>query len=308
MTTSTSLVPIPRTSRVRGKDPERWARRTFAGPLITFLAVISIFPTAFALGTSLTDYKIGSSEPIHFVGFTNYVELFAQADTLATFGRTFAILAVVLPVQLVVGYLIAKLFYKIRDLPGAGLIRTLYLVPVMLPEIVVGLLFGYMLNPRVGVVNYYLGQLGLPQPDWFGNPSISLATIMLMIVWQWTPLAAVILYGGLLGVPADLREAAQLDGASAVRQVFSLDLPLLRKVIGLVVLLLGIQLVGTFAVVYITTQGGPGTSTTVLSFELYRQAFVFLNTGYGSALAILTLIAVTVLSQLLVRAVFKEHK
>lgn len=301
--------PVSAAVRPARPDPERWARRGFLGPLVVFLLLLSLFPTVFALGASFTDFRLGSDAPVRFVGLANYIQLFASGSTtLGTFGRTFALIVVVLPAQLVIGFLVAKVFYGIRGIPGSGLIRTLYLIPVMLPEIVVGLLLGYMLNARVGVVNYFLGQLGLPQPDWFGNPSISLITIMLMIVWQWTPLAAVILYGGLLGIPADIREAASLDGAGALRQVFAIDLPMLRKVIGLVVLLLGIQLVGTFAVVYITTQGGPGTSTTVLSFELYRQAFVFFNTGVGSALAILTLIVVTVLSQVLVRAVFKEQR
>jgi multiple sugar transport system permease protein len=217
-------------------------------------------------------------------------------------------LIVALPFQLIVGYFIAKVFYQIRDIRGAGLIRTLYLIPVMLPEIVVGLLFGYMLNPRIGIVNFLLGEVGIAGPDWFGDSNIAIFSIILLIVWQWTPLAAIILYGGLLGLPGDVREAAAIDGAGRIRQIISIEIPLLRKVIGLVILLVGIQLVGTFAAVYITTQGGPGSSTTVLSYEIYRQAFVFFNTGYGSALSIVTLIVVIALSQVLVRFVFKEEK
>jgi len=278
------------------------------GPLIVFLAALSIFPLVFALLASFTDFKLGSSQPWRWVGFDNYVSLVSNPEIVATFGRTMTILVVALPVQLILGYLIAKVFYQIRSVPGAGLIRTLYLIPVMLPEIVVGLLFGYMLNSRIGIVNYFLGALGLPRVDWFGDPSIALFTIILMIVWQWTPLATIIIYGGLLGIPGEIREAGQIDGAGRLRQIFSLEIPLLRKVLGLVVLLVGIQLIGTFAIIYITTQGGPGSATTVLSYEIYRQAFVFFNTGFGSALSILTLIVVTVLSQLLVRAVFKEEK
>jgi multiple sugar transport system permease protein len=275
---------------------------------MVFLGVLSIFPTAFALVMSFTNFKLGSKAAPTFVGFDNYLALLTNPSMLATFGRTFLILLIALPFQLIVGYLIAKVFYQIRSIKGAGLIRTLYLIPVMLPEIVVGLLFGYMLNPRIGVVNYYLGELGIPKPDWFADPNIALYTVILLIVWQWTPLAAIILYGGLLGVPGDVREAAAIDGAGRIRQVFAIELPLLRKVIGLVILLVGIQLIGTFAAVYITTQGGPGSSTTVLSYEIYQQAFVFFNTGYGSALAIITLIVVTALCQLLVRFVFKEEK
>lgn len=307
MTTTTATSPEAFTPKARAAD-ERRAKISFLGPLVAFLAALSIFPTIFALVVSFTDYKLGTSTELHFVGLKNYSTILTSGPMLQTFGRTFLLLVVVLPIQLILGYLVAKVFYRVRDVPGAGLIRTLYLLPVMLPEIVVGLLFGYMLNPRVGVVNYYLGQLGLPKPDWFGSTSFAMVTIMLLIIWQWTPLATVLLFGGLLGIPAEIREAAQLDGAGAVRHAISIEIPLLRKVIGLVVLLAGIQLVGTFAIVYITTQGGPGTTTNVLSFELYRQAFVYFNTGYGAALSMITLVIVTILSQVLVRAVFKESK
>lgn len=287
---------------------ERRARWGFLTPLVAFLAALSIFPTVFALVMSFTDYKLGSTAAISFVGFDNYASMLSSPRLLGTFGRTFAILVIALPLQLVIGFLIAKVFYQIRDMPGSTALRTLYLLPVMLPEIVVGLLFGYMMNTRIGIIGWAMKSIGLPAPDFFGDPGVVLGSVILMIVWQWTPLAAVILYGGLLGVPGDVREAAALDGAGPFRQVFSMEIPILRKVIGLVVLLVGIQLVGTFAVVYVTTQGGPGSSSTVLSYEIYQQAFVFFNTGPASALAILTLVAVIVLAQVLVRIVFKEEK
>ena len=299
---------LSHTVQMRRRDPARIARRSMLAPLIVFLFIVSIFPIAFALVMSFTNFKLGSTAEVGFVGLENYIRLLQDPKMVATFGRTFVLLIVALPIQLIVGFLIAKVFYQVRNVPGSALIRTLYLLPVMLPEIVVGLLFSYMMNARIGIVGWVLGELGLPRPDFFGDPSIVLFSIILLIAWQWTPLAATVLYGGLLGIPSDIREAAAIDGAGRIRQVFSLELPLLRKVVGLVVLLVGLQLVGTFAAVYVTTQGGPGSSSTVISYELYQQAFVFFNTGLGSALAILTLIAVTVLSQIVVRAVFKEEK
>ncbi len=302
---ATATLAAVRTTSAGRSD--RWSKVAFMGPLLAFLGALSTFPTVFAIIVSFTDYKVGSSQPMSFVGVSNYVSIFTNGTTLATFARTIVLLVIVLPVQITLGFLVAKLFFRMRDVPLAGLIRTLYLIPVMLPEIVVGLLFGYMLNPRVGIVNYYMGSLGI-RPDWFGSTALAFVTIMLLILWQWTPLATIIFYGGLLGIPNEVREAAALDGAGSLRSALSIELPMLRKVIGVVVLLAGIQLVGTFAVVYITTQGGPGTMTNVLSFELYRQAFVYFNTGYAAALSMITLVVVVALSQLLVRFVFKEEK
>lgn len=307
MTTFTEDTPSEATTpTVKRHDPQRVARRAFLLPLVLFLVLLSVFPPLFALIASLTNYKLGSGAPLHFVGLENYARVLTDPDMLRTFGRTLLLAIVALPVELVVGFLIAKVFYRIRNLAGSALIRTLYLLPVMLPEIVVGLLFGYMMNTRIGVFGYVLSSMGLPAPDWFADPHIAIYSILLLIVWQWTPLAAVILYGGLLGIPGDIREAASLDGAGVFRTVRSVELPMLRQVIGLVALLAGVQLIGTFATVLVTTQGGPGTTTTILSYEIYRQAFVFFNTGYGSAIAVITLLIVILLSQVLVRFAFRE--
>ncbi|MGO1770100.1 MAG: carbohydrate ABC transporter permease [Microbacterium sp.] len=306
MTATATMAAQTAAPRLNPRD--RRSRRALLTPLVVFLAALSIFPTAFALVTSFTNFKIGSSADIDFVGFSNYADVLSNPRMLGTFGRTFLILIVALPLQLIIGYAIAKVFYQIRDVRGSALIRTLFLLPVMLPEIVVGLLFGYMMNTRIGVIGWIIGEMGLPKPDFFGDPNFVMVSVIVMIVWQWTPLAAIILYGGLLGLPGEIREAAAIDGAGRWRQIVSMELPLLRKVIGLVVLLVGIQLIGTFAVVYVTTQGGPGSSSTVLSYEIYQQGFVFFNTGPASALSILTLLVVIVLSQVLVRAVFKEER
>lgn len=298
----------PATQRRASYDPQRTTRRFFLAPLVIFLALLSVVPTIFALLTSLTDYKVGSNAPIHFVWLRNYAAVATDPGLVQTFGRTFLVVLIALPFELIVGFLIAKVFYQVRNMRGNAFIRTVYLLPVMLPEIVVGLLFSYIMNTRVGVLGFLIESVGLPAPDWLGDPQIAIYSIMAIIVWQWTPLAAVVLYGGLLGVPEDVREAAALDGAGKLLTVFSLEVPMLRKVIGLVALLAGVQLIGTFAVVLVTTQGGPGTTTTILSYEIYRQAFQFFNTGYGSAIAIITLIIVILLSQIVVRFAFKEDR
>ncbi len=306
MTTLTTPDRIRAQRTPHRPDSTRAARRAFVAPLIVFLALMSAVPTIFSLVTSLTDYKVGADTPVHFVGLANYVRVVTSPEMLATYGRTFLVVVIALPFELIVGYLIAKVFHRVHELRGSSLIRTVYLLPVMLPEIVVGLLFGYIMNTRVGVLGFLLSAAGLPAPDWLGDPRIAIFSIMMIVVWQWTPLATVILYGGLLGIPGEVREAAALDGAGRIRSVFSLEVPMMRKVIGLIALLAGVQLIGTFATVLVTTQGGPGTTTTVLSYEIYRQAFVFFNTGYGSAIAIITLVIVILLSQLLVRFAFKE--
>lgn len=300
-----SKTSVARSIRV---DTLRSTRRAFLAPLVAFLALLSVVPTLFALGTSFTDFRLGSAKPIRFVGLDNYLRALTDPEVVSTFGRTFLLVLIALPFELVVGYLVAKVFYQIRDVPGSALIRTVYLLPVMLPEIVVGLIFSYIMNTRVGVLGFLISTTGLPAPDWLGDPRIAIYSVMIIVVWQWTPLAATVLYGGLLGVPGDIREAAALDGAGRIRTVFSLEVPIMRRVIGLVALLAGVQLIGTFATVLVTTQGGPGTTTTILSFEIYRQAFLFFNTGYGSAIAVVTLIIVIVLSQILVRFAFQEEE
>ncbi|MFV0427245.1 MAG: carbohydrate ABC transporter permease [Beutenbergiaceae bacterium] len=287
---------------------ERSARRIFVAPFITFLIVISVFPTAFGLIMSFTNFRLGSGAEVAFVGISNYADLLSDSDVVAAITRTLLLVAVALPIQLALGLLAAKILFRVRDLPGAGALRTIYLLPVMLPEIVVALLFAYMLDPRIGIGNYLLSELGLPRVDWFATAGVAFTSITLIVIWQWVPLAGILFFGGLLGIPPETREAAAVDGAGSFRTLTGIELPMLRRIIGLIALLVGVQLVGTFPAVYMTTQGGPGTATRLVALELYRRGFVFFNTGSASALAIVTLIVVIVLSQVLVRFVFKEDK
>jgi multiple sugar transport system permease protein len=267
-------------------------------PVIVYLVVFSVFPLLYSLAISFAEWDQIEST-FHFIGLGNYQELVADPVFWQATGNTALLVGVGVAIQLVIGTALAIFFDS--QLKGAWVVRGVLILPMLLTPIVVGLMWRAMLNPDWGIVNWALGELGLPQPLWLGDPSLALITLILIDSWQWVPFIMVIVFARLQALPRDVFEASWVDGASTWQTLRRVTLPMLAPAIVFAGIFRAIDAFRSFDVVFGTTFGGPGRLTTTLSFYAWENSLRFDRYGYGSAIAYVMVIVATVGITLLFR-------
>lgn len=281
-------------ARRRRRGNHLWAL-LFLLPAVFFLAVIVLVPSVQGSVYAFTNWD-GLSQHFHFVGLTNFRDLFSDPLGSAALSHTLVITAVVTVVQNVLGLLLALgVSSKVKS---KGILRLVYFAPVIVAPVIVAELWTYMYQPA-GPVDALLKVIGLgsQQKIWLGDENVTLWAIIVVIIWQYAGFSMIVFLAGLQGVPTETLEAARVDGAGPIRTFYHVTLPQLRPsmIIGAAIALLGG--LKTFDQVWVMTQGGPGTSTQTLSTAIYQSAFVFGRYGYATALAlVLTVIAVVFVS------------
>nr|WP_240973433.1 sugar ABC transporter permease [Nonomuraea sp. FMUSA5-5] len=260
---------------------------------------MSVFPLLWALYLSFTDYSATRGGPAQFLWFENYTAILTSPQVHQRALTTLIYVAGAVTLQTVLGFTIAYLIS--RRAHGRGALTTLFLVPMMLSPVVVGLFWRFMLDAQFGVINSMLGSLGLGQVEWLTRQRTALISLILVDTWQWTPFIMLIALAGLTAVPKYLYEAAAIDRASQWFQFRTITLPLVWPLLLIAVLFRAIEAFRLFDLVYILTSGGPGVSTETLSFHVYKVAFLGFNTGTASAYGILMVLVVIVLTQLYLR-------
>jgi multiple sugar transport system permease protein len=252
-----------------------------------------------ALYLSFTDYSANRDVPASFVGFSNYVDVLTSSQVHQRALTTLLYVVGAVTLQTVLGFSIAYLIS--RRTRGRGVLTTMFLVPMMLSPVVVGLFWRFMLDTQFGVVNSLLGSLGLGQVEWLTQQRMALFSLIVVDTWQWTPFIMLIALAGLTAVPRYLYEAASIDRASEWFRFRNITLPLVWPLLLIAVMFRAIESFRLFDLVYILTSGGPGVSTETLSFHVYKVAFLGFNTGTASAYGILMVLVVIVLAQFYLR-------
>ncbi len=278
-------------------NASRTEKLLFIAPAIAYLLVFSIFPLIYSVGISLTDLNVVRKGTGNFVGLSNYVHLFSSGSLFVrAVTNTFIIMFFALLIEIVLGFIIARLFYLVRSVRFVTILRTMYIIPIMITPLIFGLVWSYVLNPLLGVGNVMLKAAGLHALPWLGSPKTALATIVMIDVWQWTPFLMMLIFSGFMTIPHELFEAAEVDGARLVKKITHIELPFLKQVIGLALILRSMDVFRMFDLIYATTQGGPGGATEVISMFAYRQSFNYYNTSIGSTASIIALIIITIIS------------
>lgn len=269
-------------------------------PVILVLLAVNIYPLISSLGLSLTDYNLANAGvPARFVGLGNFQQALGDAEFLKSLLTTGEFVGVSITVEFVLGFGLALLLS--RPVRGQGFFRTALVVPMIISPLIVGLLWRFMYNYDVGLINTVLAATHLPRLNLLGNPGTALLAVIITDVWQWTPLVFLLLFSGLQGLPEEPFEAARIDGASAVQTLRYLTVPLLRPIIAIALILRGMDALREYDKIYAMTGGGPGSATETISYYIYRQGFVNLNLGYAAALSYILLAIVIVLVTALVR-------
>lgn len=262
--------------------------------LIVVLAVI-VFPWAFTIWMSGNEWTLGS--PRSFVGFANYLRLWADPRFWESLGHTlwYTLLSVVIP--LILGTLAALIFDA--RFPWRGFLRGIFVMPMMATPVAIALVWTMMFHPQLGVLNYLLSLVGIPAQEWIFNPSTVIPSLVAVETWQWTPLVMLIVLGGLASLPRDPYESAEIDGANGWQKFYHLTLPMIAPFIMVAAIIRSIDALKSFDIIYAMTQGGPGTASETINIYLYNTAFAYYDIGYSSAMAIIFFVIIVALSLIL---------
>ncbi|MCL5111109.1 MAG: sugar ABC transporter permease [Chloroflexi bacterium] len=265
------------------------------------LFVVTIAPSLFLVATSLTPLDL--SRPATWWDFrdplVNYRSLLRD-DLFASSVWVQVYLSVAtVGFQLLAGLVIAVILNRRTRFLEA--VRAIFVIPMVLPPVVVAIIWKVLFTPDVSVINWALGLVHLPQPSWLTDPHLALWTIIIADVWEWFPFTMLMILAALQMMPDEPLEAARIDGAGAWQTFFYVVLPLLRPVIVLAALFRLIESVKAFPLIFIMTSGGPGVTTQPTNYYAYLQGFSYNFIGYSSAISVIVLAFSFLLSWLIIR-------
>ncbi len=269
-------------------------------PAAIYLAVFVAWPLLNLLRDSLYEVALMTPGERSFVGLDNFSRALSSSRVGGAALRTLGYTLIALSIEFTLGFGIALLFNSLGR--RSELLRTIFLFPLMIPPIVAGLLWRFLLIDNFGIVNHVLHALGLLAATgdiaWLGDRDIVLFSVTLPDIWLTTSFVTLVLYTGLQNIPASLLEAARIDGAGALQLFRHVTLPLLRPVIAVVLIIRGIDAARAFDIIWVQTEGGPRFASEVLSMHIYRIMIRYGDVGFASAIATLFLLALLLISLL----------
>ena len=278
-------------STLTRRDPWRVATVT---PTVALLIALTVLPVFNLVALSFNDIAwMDGTARWSWVGGRHYAAL--PADTLfASSIRNTAVFAVAAVAgQMILGFFLA--LFVSRTLRGRVLYRAIFLLPILVPGIVIGAIWKLMYNFDFGVINQVTGALGIAPRDWLGEGATALLAVIVVDIWHWTPFCFLLLLAGLESLPQDVFEAAHVDGATWWQELRHVTLPLMLPTILVTLVFRFIVAFKVFDEVYLLTGGGPGKATEVLSFTIYRRFFTEDRVGHGAAISVVALFAITLL-------------
>lgn len=282
----------------------------FALILPSFLIIlgISLQPIISTLYLSLFEVPRGINLQNTFVGLGNYIALLSEPIFWSTIGRTFYFTVISVSLELVLGLAIAQLIHA--HPPGWQFLRTSLIIPWAVPTIVNGTMWRWIYNADYGALNGLLLQLGLIEKyiPWLTLPNMAMNLVILADIWHSVPFIALILQAALATLPADLEEAASVDGATTLQYFWFIRLPLLRPAILVALIIRTVEAFRAFDIIYVITNGGPANGTVTISFLTYLEMFSFGHAGRGSALSFLISIFTLGLAFIYIRMLYRPEE
>jgi multiple sugar transport system permease protein len=268
-------------------------------PAVAFIGLMVVFPLAYTAWLSLTDAFGAVNADTRFLGLTNYTD--ALGDTRRFWpavGRTAVFTVAAVALELVLGMALAMLLR--RPFRGMRWMRTILMIPLLATPVAVGVLWLLILDPTVGIANALLGLVGIPPQPFLGSAAQSLPTLVLIDVWQWTPMMTLLLLAGLTTLPEEPEEAALVDGATAWQRFRLVTLPMLGTTIVTALVLRSVDALKTFDLIYATKGAGGGSSYEAETLNVYAYGITFDYSEYGLAAAVLVLFTVLIIGIVIV--------
>ncbi|MFE7572144.1 carbohydrate ABC transporter permease [Streptomyces sp. NPDC057539] len=295
----------PPTSGAKGREPRSLGVQNLAGwlfstPFLVLFTVFMAFPIIATLAMSFTDFGLRNvTDPLsaEFIGFENYTKLFGDEKFLKALFNTAYFVVVGVPLTIGAGLAAAVLLNSGID-RARTLFRVGFYAPVVTSIVAVAVVWTFVLDPSEGLIAGLASEVGLTTPDFLGSEALAMPSLILMAVWRNLGTVMVLFIAGLQAIPAEVREAARLDGAGAWQEFRRITVPLVRPTMLYATVITTIGYLNVFEEPFVMTEGGPSNSTLTVSLNMYREGFNFFHMGYASAMAyvlFLVIMGITVL-------------
>lgn len=266
-------------------------KAVFVAPSIIFIVVMIIVPLLYNFAMSFTDWQMSLVKSPSFLGLQNYKDLLQDERFLNSVWRTIVFSVIAIALETVLGVALAVLFN--RKFHGRRIVQALMLLPVVATPVALGMVWTLILEPSIGFANVVLQALGMAPRTFIATTGFeSLLCLILIDVWEWTPMVMLMVYGGLMTIPQDPYESALLDGATRWQTFTKITLPLASPAILVAVLMRLIDVVKTYDIIYATTQGGPSFATETINIYGYLNMFGYYRFGKAAAISVLFFIVV----------------
>jgi len=281
---------------------DRHLKWVFTLPAVLFIVLMVAYPLIYTGRLSFFEWSMSAITPPKWVGLDNYIAIFNDPKFWNSLKVTFYHSSVSIVLETVLGVAIALLFS--RKFKGARMMKTFMLMPMVATPVSIALVWLLIYEPTLGIANEIAKSLGFGRQEWLASVTQVIPSLIIIDVWEWTPLIALIVIAGIASLPTDPYESADVDGATAWQKLIHITLPLLTPTIITAVTLRIIDLLKTFDTIYATTQGGPNFASQTLNILVFDLAFQNFKLGYASALLMiffLLILAVIIVLQLVRR-------
>jgi multiple sugar transport system permease protein len=271
-------------------------------PTLVLFVLVTLYPLISALELSLHSWNMLSpSQGRPFIGLRNYESILVDPKFWESLRITLSFAAGTVLLQSVLGFIIALVLNK--EFFGKSVVRTVMLLPLLITPVIIGIMWRWLLNSEVGLINYLLGLIGIPSTSWFGNASRALISVVLVDAWHLMPFTILVVLAGLQSIDQELYEAGRIDGSTSWQTLRYITVPLLAPVLLVVLLLVTMSSFREFDKIYSLTHGGPGRATEVLGFMVYKVSFKDFHMGYGAALSYIMLLLVFAIAVIYIRLI-----
>ena len=271
------------------KETDRYWNILSLAPLCLLLFFLTIIPLLSLIYTSFFKVTWSGGYLYEGVGFQNFFDLVENKFYIPGVKNTIRFALITVIIQILIAYVISIVLNKIKC---RIIYLSIFMLPILLPPIVIGSIWRLMYGFDFGLFNYLLSYLGVMPIDWLGDPKIAFVSIVILDIWHWTPFSVILLITAIEGIPKDILEAGLVDGTNFLKEAYYLITPLIMPTIVVAGLFRFIMSFKVFDEIYLLTQGGPGTATEVVSFSIYETYFESDNIGLGSAMSVTTLILI----------------
>ena len=274
-------------------DDRSWRWATLS-PALLVLVLLTALPIANMVAMSFFEVKWAEGRSIWTpVGLANYRGVAGDTLFRAGIGNTILFVVAAVAAQMVLGFFLALMCSKIAR--GRTLYRAIFLLPVLIPGIIIGAIWKLLYNYDFGIINQALAFVGIMPHDWLGSPATALISVIIVDIWHWTPFCFLLLLASIESLPQDVYEAARIDGATGWQELTRITLPMLWPAIVVTAAFRTVVAFKVFDEVFLLTRGGPGTATEVVSYTIYQRFFAENRIGHGSAMAIVTIFVVALI-------------